>query len=117
MRRDKLKEGIFFSDIIELKNKTPIQELLLDVIDTVNRRILKFYLHDESNQYDIYPPEMLVMVTANIFANLAQHIIRTSDSTIKIGAFNCLNDELFDLSKKLFMMLETHYATDEKTVN
>lgn len=114
--REELKEGYFFADIHELKNKTSIQELLLDVIEHVNKRILKFYLTEESSKYDISPPEMLVMVSANIFSNLAFHIIRTSDSSIKLGAFNVINDELFTLSKKLFMMLETHYA-DEKNIN
>ncbi len=117
MISDELKKGEFFSDIRGIKNKNPIQEMLIDSIEFVNKRVLKFYLSNASKEYDILPSDMLVMVAANIFANLAYNLISTSDSKTKIDAFNFINKELFDLNKKLFLMLETNYCADEKNIN
>lgn len=111
------EESVLFADTPDFDNRTPMQDVLFDIINTVNQRILKFYLSSESRNYDIRPPEMLIMVTANIFANLAHNIILTKDSGIKISAFNMINDELNQLTKKLFMTLETYYNADNKQIN
>lgn len=109
--------SVLFSDTPDFDNRTPMQDVLFDIINTVNQRISKFYLSAESRNYDIRPPDMLIMVTANIFANLAHNIILTKDSGIKISAFNLINDELHKLSNKLFMTLETYYNADTNQVN
>jgi len=111
------ENSIVFSDASEFDDKSPMQNALLDIITNVNRRIIQFYLTPESRDYDIKPPEMLVMVAANIFANLAHAIMNPIDTGTKISVFNRMNDDLYELNKKLFMTLETHFSADEKKVN
>lgn len=111
------ENSVVFSDTSEFDDKSPMQNVLLDIINNVNRRIVQFYLTPESRNYDIKPPEMLVMVTANIFANLAHTMMNPIETGIKINVFNRMNDDLYELSKKLFMTLETHFSADEKKVN
>lgn len=111
------ENSVVFSDTSEFDDKSPMQNVLLDIIQNVNRRIIQFYLTPESRNYDIKPPEMLVMVTANIFANLAHAIMNPIDTGTKINVFNRMNNDLYDLSEKLFMTLETHFSADVKKVN
>lgn len=111
------EDSIIFADTPEFEKRTPVQNVLLDIINTVNQRVLKFYMTPESRQYNITPPEMLVMVTANLFSNLAQNMIFPRDTKTKLAAFNVLNDELMSLNKKLFLMLETYYNADENKIN
>ncbi len=111
------KESLIFSDSEEFKTRSPVQDLLLDTIDAVNFRIAKFYASEESKRHDVLPAEMLVMVTANIFANLAFNIIPTSDCSIRIKAFDCINEELQNISKKFFMMLQLHFSDGSKNIN
>lgn len=111
------EDNLIFSDTTEFENRTPMQNLLIDVIKIVNHRMLNFYLTPEARSYNITPSDMLVMVTANLFANLAQNIISPKDVETKISTFNVLNDELISLNKKIFLMLETYYNTDENKIN
>jgi len=111
------ENSVVFSDTSEFDDKSPMQNVLLDIINTVNRRIIQFYLTPESGNYDIKPPEMLVMVAANIFANLAHAIMNPIDTGTKLNVFNRMNDDLSELNKKLFMTLETHFSADEEKVN
>lgn len=110
-------DHFIFSDTVEFNDRTPVQDFLFDVITMIDKRVLAFYLNPESKKYDIRPHEMLVMVTANLFSNLAQNIIYPCDATTKLQAFDLMNEELTTLNKKLFMTLEAYYNADEKTVN
>lgn len=111
------ENSVVFSDSSEFDDKNPMQTVLLDIINMVNRRITQFYLTPESINYDIKPTEMLVMVTVNIFANLAHTLMLPIDTGTKINVFNRMNDDFYELNKKFFMTLETHLSADEKNIN
>ena len=101
----------------EFQNRTPEQEVLFDVVTIVNHRIVKYFTTSECKNSDIKPHELLVMVTANIFTNIANNLMQPRDTTNKIKAFELLNEELTALNTKLFLMLETYYNADENTKN
>jgi len=107
---------IFFTGSGDESTRTPIQTLIFDIVKEVDRRIRIYYIDDVETIADVPAHEMLIMVTANIFANLAHHIMNPINTKFRLEIFDEIQHTLNDVSKDLFLALQT-YFTEDKTKN
>ncbi len=107
---------IFFTENSDEAIRTPIQALICDIVDAVDARIRLGYVHDIETIADVPVPEMLIMVTANIFANLSHQIMNSLDTKLRLQLFDELQGAFNKISKDLFLALQTYFS-EEKIKN
>lgn len=112
------EEGeMMITDSIESEEKSLMQNLMIQVLKSVDSLVAKYYSNPESLKYNVKAPEMIVMLSANIFANYLHRMMGCLEATEKMKIFDILNNELIKLTKNLFTSLEAHLNADENTVN
>lgn len=104
---------LFFSGDGEAGKRTPIQNLIFDIVNIVDARIRIGYMNDIKGIGDVPAPDMLIIVTANIFANISHHLMNPLDTRTRIELFKDLQDGFNNVSQELFLALQTYFS-DEK---
>ena len=107
---------VFFTGSGDESKRTPIQNLIFDIVNAVDARIRIGYMADIQTIADVPAPEMLIMVTANIFANISHHIMNPLDTKMRLQLFDELQRTFNNVSKELFLALQTYFSED-KTKN
>jgi hypothetical protein len=93
-------------------DKTPLQALLYETVDTVNSIVIKHYKASPADFKSIHPSDILVLIVTNLFTNLSHNLMPMQDLKARINTFDILNDTVHKLSKKLFLSLQTYYADE-----
>lgn len=105
------EDNLLFSDTEEFNNRSPIQNMLFEIVHMVNKRIFYFYLK-EAGEIDISNLDMLITVVANIFSNLSYNVVLPKDNNLRLDTFESMNRSLYEVNKKIFMSLETYHADE-----
>jgi len=116
IRGDKRLMVFFTGDDNDASKKTPIQNLIFDIVNGVDARIRWGYMAELETINSVAAPDMLIMVTANIFANLSHHIMNPLDTKMRLELFKELQDGFNEASTDLFLALQTYFS-DFKSKN
>lgn len=107
---------LFFTGSGENGKRTPIQNLIFDIVNMVDYKIRVGYINDIKGISDVPAPDMLIIVTANIFANISHHIMNPIDMKMRLELFEELQHGFNNISQELFLALQTYFS-DEKSKN